>query len=241
MILPELEQGPLYNGIAVATKTFEQSAAIPANLQLMTTPLAAFICPSDPTPGVNENRPFQQKSSGGVCVGMVLTQTTKFGKSNYPACNGNHDSDGIFTSGGGQCRIADILDGLSNTIMLGERSSKTWKKQPAGSSGPWGAVWVGQELSCDGITNVWALAGRTEYQMNTGRTSDVPGPSSINDNPLEAFGSEHAGGANFLMADGAVRFISENIQWNDRPADHDDVGVFHLLGSIKDGQPVGEF
>ena len=43
------------------------------------------------------------------------------------------------------------------------------------------------------------------------------------------------------MADGSVRFLSENIQWNELPNSYSDVGVYHLLGSIADGRVIGEF
>lgn len=240
MILPYMDQAPLFNQLVVGPNTFEQAANDATRLKSLTTPLPAFICPSDPEAGVNRNRPFLQKTTGGLCNGMVLTSTTQFGKSNYMACNGNHDSDGIFGSGGGRVSIRDILDGTSNTIMVGERSSVKWAKQTA-STGPWAGVWAGQELTCDGITNVWCLAGKTEFQMNSGKHSDVVGSTTATDQPLVAFGSVHTGGAQFLMADGSVRFINENIQWNELPNSYSDVGIYHLLGSMADGNVIGEY
>ena len=47
------------------------------------------------------------------------------------------------------------------------------------------------------------------------------------DNP----GSEHEGGAQFLMADGAVRLVGENV----------DLLTFQNLGNIANGIPVSEF
>jgi prepilin-type processing-associated H-X9-DG protein len=49
--------------------------------------------------------------------------------------------------------------------------------------------------------------------------------------PYQNFGSWHAGGAHFLLGDGSVRFISENV----------DGFVYQYLGSIADGQVIGEF
>jgi prepilin-type N-terminal cleavage/methylation domain-containing protein/prepilin-type processing-associated H-X9-DG protein len=240
MILPYIDQAPMYNQLNVGPNSFEQAANDPVRLKMLTTGFPAFICPTDPEAPVNRNRPFQQKSSGGLCTGMVLPTTVQFGKSNYMGCNGNHDSDGIFGSGGGRVAIRDIIDGTSNTIMVGERSSVKWSKQSV-ATGPWAGVWAGQELTCDGITNVWCLAGKTEFQMNSGKHSDVVGSTTAVDQPLIAFGSQHTGGAQFLMADGAVRFISENIQWNDLPNSYSDVGTYHSLGSIADGRTIGEF
>jgi prepilin-type processing-associated H-X9-DG protein len=59
--------------------------------------------------------------------------------------------------------------------------------------------------------------------------------------PDVAFGSAHEGGAHFLLGDGSVRFISENIQWNGERTAYTDDGIYQLLGSRADGQVVGEF
>lgn len=44
-------------------------------------------------------------------------------------------------------------------------------------------------------------------------------------------GSTHTGGMHILLGDGAIRFISENI----------DSTIRSRLGYIGDGQPIGEF
>ena len=51
--------------------------------------------------------------------------------------------------------------------------------------------------------------------------------------PLETggFESEHAGGAQFLLGDSSVRFLSENI----------DIEVYRNLGNREDGELLREF
>ena len=77
--------------------------------------------------------------------------------------------------------------------------------------------------------------------MNTGRHSRDPNDTAAGDSAIIAFSSQHTGGAHFLLVDGSVVFISENIQWNDDPVGSNDVGTYHLLGSRADGLVVGEF
>jgi prepilin-type processing-associated H-X9-DG protein len=50
-------------------------------------------------------------------------------------------------------------------------------------------------------------------------------------NTSQGFKSQHEGGAHFLLGDGSVRFISENI----------DYVTYQRLGDRRDGEPIGEF
>ena len=228
MLLPFVEQGNLWRILDVGPSTFQDAALDPVRLQLLQTPLAVFICPSDPEGGVNRNRVFLGGTGGGLCNGMDLAVDTVFGKSNYMGNNGHNNNDGIFDSGSNRkIGIRDITDGTSNTILVGERDSL---------NGKWAGVWPGQEIDCTGATNIWALCGKTEYQMNTG----VIGGTLATD-PLLCFGSTHPGGANFSLCDGSVRFISENIDWTPDTVEDALQGTYNRLGGISDGLVVGEF
>ena len=59
------------------------------------------------------------------------------------------------------------------------------------------------------------------------------------------FSSRHPGGANFVLADGSVRFISETINHTETPyvppVAWATVGTFQRLCSRNDGQTLGDF
>jgi len=103
-----------------------------------------------------------------------------------------------------------IPDGLSNTLMLGEKRLK-----PANYySGDW----------CDD-------RGWTDgFDPDTVRSTAYPyGPDSDDSgDPCYMFGSPHMGGMNACFGDGAVRLINYNIDRN----------VFNALGDRMDGHAV---
>jgi prepilin-type N-terminal cleavage/methylation domain-containing protein/prepilin-type processing-associated H-X9-DG protein len=84
-------------------------------------------------------------------------------------------------------RFADIIDGTSNTILLGELS---WNDAPCYR--PWLRGYENNAVV--GSKNVFNAINGVADKFN-----DV------------AFGSEHPGGANFAMCDASVRFINEDI------------------------------
>ncbi len=89
------------------------------------------------------------------------------------------------------------------------------------------------------------MLGRISYKMNAVR--NVGNPSCC-----QAFSSPHSGGAQFVMCDGAVRFINENIIFHNAGITDFttpvktrsiavDLGVYQRLGIIDDKQPVEGF
>jgi prepilin-type N-terminal cleavage/methylation domain-containing protein/prepilin-type processing-associated H-X9-DG protein len=120
--------------------------------------------------------------------------------------------DGIFFVDS-RVRIADIKDGTSNTLLFGERYHRDpeWDLRndelKAGldslpHQGKWGFV-----AGPGGIISNITLHAAVEinYEMPAG------GDSSALSARLCAFGSGHAGGANFAFADGHVRLLSESM------------------------------
>jgi prepilin-type N-terminal cleavage/methylation domain-containing protein/prepilin-type processing-associated H-X9-DG protein len=107
-------------------------------------------------------------------------------------------------------RMADITDGTSNTLMVGEkRMNLRFMGQP-------------QESDAVGYTCGWDL--------DTARTTDKgPKPDNYGDNDsTKRFGSSHPGKFNAVFGDGSVRSISYSI----------DPVIFSYLGNVSDGQVI---
>ncbi|MEZ6060832.1 MAG: DUF1559 domain-containing protein [Planctomycetaceae bacterium] len=131
---------------------------------------------------------------------------------------------GLFGRLGITIKFRDISDGLSNTIAVGETLPDC--------SDHTGGFWI-----YNGHGNTHASTAVKINDLTTcNRTSPQqilwPGCEAKNNwNIAHGFRSRHVGGAQFLLADGSVRFLSENI-------DH---GTYQKLGGRADGGVVGEF
>ena len=144
-------------------------------------------------------------------------------RTNYPVVNGTgprcyKSQVGVFGKQNRGIPIRDITDGVSNTMMVGERGSQV------GTLDVW-AIWLGvREGNQDGSTyrGMLEIAGSTSCPMNS-----TTGSCYHRSN----FSSEHTGGAHFLFADGSVHFLSEHISMT----------TYRNLSNIADHQVIGEF
>jgi prepilin-type processing-associated H-X9-DG protein len=140
-------------------------------------------------------------------------------------------------------RSAAVTDGLSSTLFYGERNHfDTNDDSFAGagltffqqSMGQWG--WWAPSSGGDALSDV---AMSTYARINTkipwgyanapaGARSQATFTSSYEYTRVNAFGSQHPGGANFAMVDGSVRFLKDSIA----------IPVLHALGTRAGGEVI---
>ncbi len=239
-ILPYMEQGPTYNrltmspwwGVFGATELYAISIGNPATGAVIPgceQPLPAFKCPSSIIPAIV---PATWTIPGNVVSGTTSTRRAiGWPTTDYKGAGGSSRGDfGPMQKNcerPGGCLFRDITDGLSNVVLIGESSIVTTNNNPVVDSSSTGIQdWPTLYFTC-GDDEMTRTNGRTSAPINNG-VSPSRMAYGIND---DANGSFHVGGAQFVLCDGSVRFISENIS----------IATYSNLHDISDGQPLGEF
>jgi prepilin-type processing-associated H-X9-DG protein len=139
-------------------------------------------------------------------------------------------------------RISDIPDGTSNTVAIGEAlpyledPEFLMARPPAENYGHGGRKdhWAFGGDDCDNYEGCdWSEAlGSTGVPINIGGGKPLDRSDPLYDLWEVSYGSRHSGGANFMMADGSVRFIRDTI----------DLQVLRALGTRDGGEAVpGDF
>lgn len=189
MILPQLDQSPLYSRI-----DFDLGTAVGANRDVIATPLSIWRCPTDSLP-----------ERVTVSISGHADATTATGNA--------VGSQGVL-SALSNVTFADVTDGLSQTLLLGER------------------IHIPSVSGSLLVTSSWCgfIAETDRYIFASTPYVEASGLWPINRSltSSSSFSSRHAGGANFCLADGSARFLSENI----------DVRVLEALGTPGGGETV---
>ena len=245
LLLPQLDQQPMYNmyNFSVPSSISDPTGkplaggatTSNANQLVYSTNMPALVCPSDTTPGplmtVDPNNKADYYERNGVRRSNYLFATGNYTDySSGWSVNSGDIHRGAFGNDNA-ASLADIKDGTSNTILVGEAKQ-------IGTSTNFGPYWgAGVHTCCHG------------YTSSSTSTSPCGGATVINgvrygsinyDNNCDGthrqyawqFGSFHSGGAQFLMGDGSVRFISSSVDY---------FNVFLWLNRINDQKVTGDF
>jgi prepilin-type N-terminal cleavage/methylation domain-containing protein/prepilin-type processing-associated H-X9-DG protein len=226
-LLPFIEQDNLYKSM---------DANVPLNNKVNSptggraaTGIKTLLCPADA---------LDTTAIGWPETG---TPTEYYGGTSYRANGGSRPifatsstNDGVFMATGSAARkaptapagvrvkLADILDGTSNTLMFGEShhrdpnfDSFTTAGWNSGSTIKGWSRWYPAGGDA-GLSNLMGGAFAPINYLTPFRHGQAGAPTSqtawfvFQDQRLNAFGSAHTGGANFAFCDGSVRFLSNN-------------------------------
>ncbi len=183
-ILPYMEQGPLYGQVDLNNREYAYANG-------PTTPAAqvvpTYLCPSDYVP-------LTTIQYGTYYFG-VNSYFANAGTKAWPVSAASLNGVMYYNS---SVRIADVTDGTSNCLLAGERYSQDPAMSDADLSDWRGWAWTNYNSGGDHL-------GDTSWPINS-RAANI-GADARKCN----FGSGHTGGANFVLCDGSVRFLSQTI------------------------------
>jgi len=217
MLLPGIDQAPLYS-----LYDFSKGFNVTPNFENSSQVLPAFLCPSNPQtegcdwtgatnprPGSNPREdsarthyvPISDSGPGRLTAGSIVVT----------------DGNGMFFYMS-RIRMRDVTDGTSNTLAFGEHIGRG----PGQFDGVAWHCYSGGMGTVNGINAPWrsSVGGRLPLAHQTWGADSFSGPASY-----------HEGGCHFLLADGSVRFVSENIAQS----------IVAALSTRAGNEVVGEF
>ena len=222
-LLPYIDQGNLWNQANIPNVALKDSPALSATIPI-------FTCPSDQLQGSAARPESSNYLRTNLTVGMTNYKGVQganfcWGDWANPGTNGHscepwNDGDGAFYPMDWVKPLAwmNLTDGLSGTLIVGEAVYNA--SAPGINNYGLGFAWAHSVETC-------AIAA---MPINAKHPNGVP--YAPNDwQGANGFRSWHAGGAQFALADGSVRFLSENMA----------LGLYHALATVGGQELVGDY
>ena len=231
------------------------------------TEITAFRCPSDPGVGL----PAAGRSNDGLCVGDALYLVHRGGRNRagfWDRENDMHmddneagnDSDEVNNTDAAAVarstnrgmfwmrnvtRFRDVLDGLANTIAMGEQNTSLGNREAnADALSDQGNAIMTNPALCDAQVD----PARPQFYLSGANLTGFDGtdskgyrwcsalgahtslwtirpPNNVscfhddrNGQGYNTMGSRHQGGCHILMGDGAIKFVTDSIEAGDQTA-----------------------
>jgi prepilin-type N-terminal cleavage/methylation domain-containing protein/prepilin-type processing-associated H-X9-DG protein len=233
MLTPYLEQTNIYNTLDLKLPLYSdpQGDVFPVNQFGVNQVVATLFCPSDSQTKIDPS----------------------FGPTNYVACLGDganggprQNSDGIFFNNS-HIKIADILDGTSNTAMFSETLLGRGDTPPTDPTQvdvryTYGTLHANEPVTAAIAASITTFAtdrgsrwadGECQYSLYD---HHYPPDATVWDAVLieyswKAARSHHSQGVNVAFADGSVHFITDGV----------DLAVWQGLGTRNGGEVPGDY
>lgn len=239
LIMPYLDQANLVAGYNRNVNWYDAP-----NLAMTQIPLTVLNCPSDRSPAMWRDQTNFVSARGNylVCYGNVLFGggQTGPGKGVFGVSNASGFASNSFTPY--ECRMSDIVDGTTNTILMSEVIVAKLDNNQNGT-GTWqngdmrGHIWHDATMSSPShCPNLFMTINPPNSTIpDNALCGIVPntdvlmpctnGSSTTRQNTAR---SRHIGGVNVLFVDGSVRFVSNSIN----------TATWRAMGTIEGGEVV---